>query len=49
MNCIDKTNPTKVWEKSNIIVVDKLGKDFLDAIKTDDIVEVKEDGTVNII
>lgn len=39
----------KVWENSNIIVVDKLGKDFLDTIKTDDIVEVKEDGTVNII
>lgn len=39
----------KVWENSNIIVVDKLGKEFLDTIKSDDDIEVKEDGTVTIL
>lgn len=39
----------KVWENSNIIVVDKLGKEFLDTIKSDGDIEVKEDGTVTIL
>lgn len=39
----------KVWEGSNIIVIDRLGKDFLDAVKTGDQVEVKEDGTVTVL
>ncbi len=39
----------KVWENSNIIVIDKLGKEFLDTIKSDDDIEVKEDGTVTIL
>lgn len=39
----------KVWENSDIIVIDNLGKDFLDTIKTDDDIEVKEDGTVTIL
>lgn len=39
----------KVWENSNIIVIDKLGKEFLDTIKSDNDIEVKEDGTVTIL
>ena len=39
----------KVWENSHIIVIDKLGKEFLDTIKSDDDIEVKEDGTVTIL
>ena len=39
----------KVWENSNIIVIDKLGKEFLDTIKSDDDIEVKDDGTVTIL
>lgn len=39
----------KVWENSSMIVLDKLGKEFLDTIKTDDEIEVKEDGTVIIL
>ena len=39
----------KVWENSNIIVIDRLGKEFLETVKTDDEVEVKEDGTVVIL
>lgn len=39
----------KVWENSNIIVIDKLGKEFLDTIKSDDDIEIKEDGTVTIL
>lgn len=39
----------KVWEKSNIIVIDNLGKEFLETVKSDDIIEVKEDGTVILL
>ena len=39
----------KVWENSDIIVIDKLGKEFLDTIQSDDNIEVKEDGTVTIL
>lgn len=39
----------KVWENSDIIVIDKLGEDFLKTINTDDEIEVKEDGTVTIL
>lgn len=38
-----------VWEKSNIIAIDQLGQEFLDTVKTGDIIEVTEDGTVRII
>ena len=38
----------KVWENSPIIVIDRLGKEFLDTVKTDDEIEVKIDGTVII-
>ena len=37
-----------VWENSDIIVIDRLGKDILKAAKTGDTVEVKPDGTVII-
>jgi len=36
----------KVWEKSDVIAIDKLGDEFLEAVKTGDQVEIKEDGTV---
>lgn len=39
----------KVWENSDIIVIDKLGEEFLKTINTDDEIEVKEDGTVTIL
>lgn len=38
-----------VWEKSPVIAIDQLGKDFLDYAATGDTVEVEEDGTVRII
>lgn len=39
----------KVWENSDIIVIDKLGEEFLKTINTDDEIEVKKDGTVTIL
>ncbi len=39
----------KVWENSDIIVIDKLGEEFLKTINTDDEIEVKEDGIVTIL
>lgn len=38
-----------VWERSNLIAIDQLGKEFLATVKTGDIIEVKEDGTVLIL
>ena len=38
-----------VWENSKLIAIDQLGKEFLDTVKTGDIIEVKEDGTVTIL
>lgn len=35
-----------VWEGSDIIVIDRLGKEILEAAKSGGQVEVKEDGTV---
>lgn len=37
-----------VWEHSDMIVIDRLGKEILEAAKTGDEVEVKPDGTVII-
>lgn len=37
-----------VWEHSDMIVIDRLGSDFLKEVKTGDIVEVK-DGIVTIL
>lgn len=36
----------KIWEDSNVIAIDKLGAEFLDAVKTGDLIEIKEDGSV---
>lgn len=38
----------KVWENSNVIAIDLLGDEFLNTVKTGDIVEIKEDGTVTV-
>ncbi len=38
-----------VWEHCNLIAIDQLGKEFLATVKTGDIIEVKEDGTVLIL
>ncbi len=39
----------RVWEDSPVIAIDQLGAEFLEAVKTGDQIEVKEDGTVNIL
>ena len=39
----------KVWENSDIIAVDMLGKDFLQTVKTGDTLEISEDGTVTVL
>ena len=38
-----------VWENSNLIAIDQLGKEFLETVKTGDIIEVTEDGLVRIL
>ncbi len=38
-----------VWENSKLIAIDQLGDEFLATVKTGDIIEVKEDGTVTIL
>lgn len=38
-----------VWERSNLIAIDQLGKEFLDTVRTGDTIEVTEDGTVRIV
>ena len=37
------------WENSNIIAIDKLGKEFLDYVQTGDKIEIMEDGTVKVV
>src|SRR5574344_1870728 len=32
----------KVWENSDVIAIDQLGNDFLDAVKTGDTLEIRE-------
>lgn len=39
----------KVWQNSDVICIDELGKEFLDTVKTNDKLEIKEDGTVIIL
>lgn len=39
----------RIWEDSNVIAIDMLGKEFLETVQTGDILEVKEDGTVAIL
>lgn len=38
-----------VWENSKLIAIDCLGDEFLQTVKTGDIIEVSEDGTVSIL
>jgi len=38
-----------VWEKSNLIAIDQLGPEFLETVKTGDVIEVTEDGVVRIL
>ncbi len=39
----------RTWENSPVIAVDLLGKEFLDTVRSGDMLEVKEDGTVTIL
>lgn len=39
----------RVWENSDVICIDELGKDFLEEVKTGDQIEVKEDGSVIVL
>ncbi len=39
----------KIWENSDVIAVDKLGKEFLETVSTGDRLRVSEDGTVTIL
>lgn len=36
----------KTWENSSMIAIDQLGKEFLDYVKTDMVIEIRQDGTV---
>lgn len=38
-----------VWENSKLIAIDQLGGEFLDTVRTGDVIEVTEDGTVRIL
>ncbi len=38
----------KIWEDSNVIAIDNLGDDFLNAVKTGDTLTIKENGEVEI-
>jgi uncharacterized protein len=38
----------KIWEESDVIAIDQLGDAVLETVKTGDMLEVKEDGTVFI-
>ncbi|MCQ2795458.1 MAG: DUF126 domain-containing protein [Bacilli bacterium] len=38
-----------VWEHSDMIAIDNLGKEFLETVKTGDKLKVSEDGTVTIL
>lgn len=39
----------RVWENSDVIAIDQLGKEFLDTVKSGDQLEISEDGTVTIL
>lgn len=40
---------SNVWNNAGLIAIDELGDDFLEAVKTGDSIEIKEDGTVNVL
>lgn len=37
-----------VWQNSDVIAIDQLGKEFLETVKSGDMLEIHEDGTVII-
>lgn len=39
----------RIWENSNVIAIDMLGKEFLDTVKTGDHLKIDEDGAVTIL
>lgn len=40
---------SNVWNNAGLIAIDELGDEFLEAVKTGDAIEIKEDGTVNVL
>ena len=38
-----------VWEGSRMVVIDQLGAEFLETVRTGDVIEVTEEGTVRIL
>lgn len=36
----------KIWEKSPMIAIDKIGEDFLKFVQTGDTISIKQDGTI---
>lgn len=40
---------SNVWNNAGLIAIDELGDEFLEAVKTGDTIEIKEDGTVNVL
>ena len=39
----------KIWENSDVIAIDQLGDEFLQAVNTGDKIEISEDGTVTVL
>lgn len=39
----------RIWENSDVIAIDNLGAEFLDAVNTGNNVKIDEDGTVTIL
>jgi len=39
----------KIWENSDVIAIDQLGDEFLQAVNTGDKIEIAEDGTVTVL
>jgi predicted aconitase with swiveling domain len=37
-----------VWNENDVITIDQLGDEFLDAVKTGDKIKISEDGTVEV-
>ncbi len=39
----------KIWENSDVIAIDQLGKDFLDAVRLGGRIRIDNDGTVTVL
>ncbi|MEG2540323.1 MAG: DUF126 domain-containing protein [Clostridia bacterium] len=39
----------RIWENSDVIAIDNLGKEFLETVKTGDQIKIEENGTVTIL